>query len=57
MKDHEAYTLREILERMHEDVVGSEDESTYTDTDMIVRILEELVRKVEELETHTHDIR
>lgn len=48
--------LRDVLERMHEDVVGDEDGETRTDVEMIVRILEEIVRKVEDLEHHTHTV-
>lgn len=52
-----ARNLRAILERMHADVVGNEEEEAFTDTEMVIRILEELVRKVEDLEGHTHTIR
>lgn len=58
MKGEEgARNLRAILERMHADVVGNEEEEVFTDTEMVIRILEELVRKVEDLEGHTHTIR
>lgn len=48
--------MRQILEQLHGDFIGDTDKSR-SDTELIVDILEELIKKVEELENHTHSIR